>query len=39
MDGGRLQVNAPFEPPSFVFEGHRLTATRDGRVDVWEKVA
>jgi hypothetical protein len=29
---------APFEPPSFVFEGNRLTATLDGRVDVWEKV-
>jgi hypothetical protein len=38
MDGGRLQFKAPFEPRSFVFEGHKLTATRDGNVDVWEKV-
>jgi hypothetical protein len=38
MDGGRIQFKAPFEPPVFAFEGNRLTATRDGRVDVWEKV-
>jgi hypothetical protein len=38
MDGGRIAFKAPFEPPSFVFEGNRLTATRDGRVDIWEKV-
>ena len=38
MDGRRLQFKAPFEPRSFVFEGNKLTATRDGHVDVWEKV-
>jgi hypothetical protein len=38
IDGGRIQFNAPFEPPSFAFEGNRLTATRDGRIDIWEKV-
>jgi hypothetical protein len=38
IEGGRLEFKAPFEPPSFVFEGNRLTATRDGRVDIWEKV-
>jgi hypothetical protein len=38
MDGGRLQFKAPFEPRSFVFEGNKLTATRDGNMDVWEKV-
>jgi hypothetical protein len=38
MDGGRLQFQAPFDPPVFVFEGNTLTATRDGRVDIWEKV-
>ena len=38
VDGGRIQFKAPFEPPLFVFEGHTLTATLDGRVDVWEKV-
>jgi hypothetical protein len=38
VDGGRIQFKAPFEPPSFVFEGHTLTATLDGRMDVWEKV-
>jgi hypothetical protein len=38
VEGGRLQFKAPFEPPTFVFEGHTLTATLDGRVDVWEKV-
>jgi hypothetical protein len=38
VTGGRLEFKAPFEPPTFVFEGGRLTATRDGRVDIWEKV-
>jgi hypothetical protein len=38
VKGGRIQFKAPFEPPSFVFEGNKLTATLDGRVDVWEKV-
>lgn len=36
--GGRLEFKAVFEPVTFVFEGNRLTATRDGRVDIWEKV-
>lgn len=38
VDGGRLQFQAVFEPVTFAFEGNRLTATRDGRVDIWEKV-
>lgn len=38
MDGGRIEFKPPFDPPTFVFEGHKLTATLDGRVDVWEKV-
>jgi hypothetical protein len=36
--GGRIRFKAPFEPPSFVFEGTTLTATIEGRVDMWEKV-
>ena len=40
VDGGRLQFKAVFEAVTFVFEGNRLTATRDrdGGVDVWEQV-
>jgi hypothetical protein len=38
VEGGRIQFKAPFEPPSFVFEGTTLTATIEGRVDMWEKV-
>ena len=38
VEGGRIQFKAPFEPPTFVFEGNTLTATLDGRVDTWEKV-
>ena len=39
MDGGRLQFKLPFDPPSVVFEGDKMTATAEGRfVDVWEKV-
>ena len=38
MEGGRIEFKPPFDPPAFVFEGNTLTATRDGRVDVWEKV-
>ena len=38
MEGGRIEFKHPFEPPSLVFEGNKLTATLDGRVDVWEKV-
>jgi hypothetical protein len=39
VDGGRLQFKLPFDPPSAVFEGDKMTATAEGRfVDVWEKV-
>jgi hypothetical protein len=38
MEGGRLEFKPPFDPPAFVFEGNKLIATLDGRVDVWEKV-
>jgi hypothetical protein len=39
MDGGRLQFKPPFDRPSLVFEGNKITATLDGGfVDVWEKV-
>jgi hypothetical protein len=39
IDGGRLQFKLPFDPPSVVFEGAKMTATAEGRfVDVWEKV-
>ena len=38
VEGGRIQFKPPFDPPSFAFEGNTLTATLDGRVDVWEKV-
>lgn len=39
MEGGRIQFKSPFNPPSLVFEGNKLTATAEGRfVDVWEKV-
>jgi hypothetical protein len=36
--GGRIEFKPPFDPPAFVLEGNTLTATLDGRVDVWEKV-
>ena len=38
MEGGRIEFKPPFDPPAFVFEGNKLIATLDGRVDVWEKV-
>ena len=39
MEGGRIQFKSPFNPPSLVFEGNKLTATAEGRfVDVWEKL-
>ena len=39
VEGGRIQFKPPFDPPSFVFEGNKMTATLDGGfVDVWEKV-
>jgi hypothetical protein len=38
MTDGRIEFKPPFDPPTLVFEGNKITATRDGRVDVWEKV-
>ena len=39
IENGRLQFKLPFDPPSVVFEGAKMTATAEGRfVDVWEKV-
>ena len=39
IDGGRIEFKAPFDPPTFAFEGTRMIATTPGRgVDVWEKV-
>jgi hypothetical protein len=39
MEGGRIEFKHPFEPPSLVFEGNKITATAEGSfVDVWEKV-
>ena len=38
VEGGRIQFQLPFESPSLVFEGNKLTATGRAGVDVWEKV-
>jgi hypothetical protein len=38
MEGGRIQFKPPFDQPSLLFEGNKITATNNGRVDVWEKV-
>jgi hypothetical protein len=39
VQGRRIQFQPPFDPPAFVFEGVKLTATAEGRfADVWEKV-
>lgn len=38
MEGGRIQFKLPFEPPSLVFEGGKITATGPFGVDVWERV-
>jgi hypothetical protein len=38
VTSGRIRFKAPFDSLTFVFEGNKLTATLDGRVDVWEKV-
>ena len=38
VEGGRIQFKPPFDRPAFVFEGNKLTATREGTIDVWEKV-
>src|ERR671931_880155 len=38
MEGGRIAFKPPFDPPAFVFEGNKMTATLEGGfVDVWEK--
>jgi hypothetical protein len=37
VEGERIQFKPPFDRPSFVFEGNKLTATLNN-VDVWEKV-
>jgi len=37
--GRSLHFKLPFDPPSVVFEGNKMTATAEGRfIDVWEKV-
>ena len=38
MEGGLIEFKPPFDPPSLVFVRNKITATLDGRVDVWEKV-
>jgi hypothetical protein len=39
VEGRRIQLKLPFDPPSVVFEGDKMTATAEGQfVDVWEKV-
>jgi hypothetical protein len=39
VEGNRTQFKLPFDPPSVVFEGDKMTATAEGQfVDVWEKV-
>jgi hypothetical protein len=39
MDGRKIEVKLPFDPPSVVFDGNKLTATAEGMfVDYWEKV-
>ena len=38
VEGGRLQFKNPLGTRSLVFEGHKVTATAEGTVDVWEKV-
>jgi hypothetical protein len=38
-DGGRISYKMPFDPPSVVYEGSKLTATLDGMfIDYWEKI-
>jgi hypothetical protein len=39
MEGGRIQFKPPFDTPTGVFEGNKITVTTpEGAVDVWEKV-
>jgi hypothetical protein len=38
-EGGRISYQHPFDPPSVVFDGDKMTATADGLfVDYWERV-
>jgi hypothetical protein len=38
-EGRRIAFRLPFDPPSVVIEGDKLTATAEGRfVDYWERV-
>ena len=38
-EGGRISYKLPFDPPSVVYEGNKLTATLEGEfVDYWERV-
>jgi len=37
--GGRISYKLPFDPPSVVYEGDKLTATLEGAfIDYWERV-
>src|SRR4030095_9416853 len=39
MEGGHIQFKPPFDRPTLVFEGHKITATLEGEfVDLWDKV-
>jgi hypothetical protein len=38
-EGGRISYQLPFDPPSVVYEGDKMTATLEGAfVDYWERV-
>lgn len=38
-DGGKISYKLPFDPPSLVYDGDKLTATFEGVfVDYWEKI-
>jgi hypothetical protein len=38
-EGGRLAFKLPFDPPSVVIEGDKITATAENRfIDYWERV-
>ena len=38
VEGRRIQLKLPFDPPSVVFEGDMMIATAESQfVDVWEK--
>jgi hypothetical protein len=39
IDGGRIQFKLPFERPTVMFEGNKISASNEaGIVDVWEKI-